>query len=178
MWGWDHLSLPFFHFLFAFCLIFVTPRSLSQFFPGKKLLPYFNGYALTAWILASVSCACLCSLNENPLNLCDMHTNICTCVRVCTWVCSKANRVREPIWFILLQLLLHPQQEKKKKKDRFSFANSVIRKLGITSNPARGSHLQGIIHPVCFGQVLGWAESLSGSACLQASREGGTHLSS
>lgn len=35
MWGWDHLSLPFFHFLFAFCLIFVTPWSLSQFFPGK-----------------------------------------------------------------------------------------------------------------------------------------------
>lgn len=34
--GWDHLLLPFFHFLTAFCLIFVTPRSLSQFFPGKN----------------------------------------------------------------------------------------------------------------------------------------------
>lgn len=42
-------------------LIFVTVE--SGFFSRKKL-SYFNAHAQTAWILASLSCACLCNLKK------------------------------------------------------------------------------------------------------------------
>uniref|UniRef100_A0A8U8BU09 Uncharacterized protein n=1 Tax=Geospiza parvula TaxID=87175 RepID=A0A8U8BU09_GEOPR len=73
---------PLLSFPLCFLSHFHHSTEFESIFPRKNLLPYFNGYALTAWILASASCACLCSLNENPVNLCDMHTNICTSVRV------------------------------------------------------------------------------------------------
>lgn len=93
---------------------------------------------------------------------------------VCTWFCSKANSegghmVHSPAAFTPSTV---------KMKGGIQLSQSVIRKLGTTSNPARGrkSHLRGIIHPICFGQVLGWLshclEVPDSKNCIQAEKVG------
>lgn len=74
----------------------------ESFFPRKRFHRILI-HTYTDSLDSGISVMCLpLNFNKNALSIYVIYTQTYVQVCICAWVCSKANRMREAMWFTLL----------------------------------------------------------------------------